>query len=233
MVALMMLWDMRPGHKGVYVLLVAVLVLIENRAIDKDRRDALQDRHDAIQQFKDVVGRLDSSIAQNKDQFTAVLKKQASLENTENSRERNNEARLDKLSDEDFLAYRRKYRDIDKGLTALARWSASDEFERGQSEMGHELYDVRILHANSPEEKAAAVLAKQQWQQGIIDNREARYKHGFRPQIISVIRKILALSDEDASQTDDVLVNRFGLYSSETESQQVGRLRSLADSLKP
>jgi len=40
MVALMMLMDMKPLHKGIYFFLVIAFFVLENHAIDKERADA-------------------------------------------------------------------------------------------------------------------------------------------------------------------------------------------------
>ncbi len=44
MVAVMMLVDMRPVHKGFYIAIILMLVLIENRAIDKEHEDSARNQ---------------------------------------------------------------------------------------------------------------------------------------------------------------------------------------------
>jgi hypothetical protein len=76
-VAIMMLMDMRPIHKSVYILIVLSFILIENRALNKDRTDASdaeKSQRDAENaQFQNIAGGITEAIKQSQKQFGVTM----------------------------------------------------------------------------------------------------------------------------------------------------------------
>jgi hypothetical protein len=71
--------EMRPWHKVVWMLLIGALLVVEFRAITKDRADfasaeAIR-RHQENDSFKAIVDGLKASIAQSQEQFNATMEK--------------------------------------------------------------------------------------------------------------------------------------------------------------
>jgi hypothetical protein len=77
MAALMVRMDMKPLHKGIYILLVLSLVLIENRALNKERKDSndkqAQLRKEENDRFQGIADGLTASIKQSQMQFNATM----------------------------------------------------------------------------------------------------------------------------------------------------------------
>jgi hypothetical protein len=77
--ALMVLAEMRPIHKAIYVLLVLALVITENRAINDDRakfdRDEAARRKEENAKFGGIATDLKSAIELNQDQFAKTMQK--------------------------------------------------------------------------------------------------------------------------------------------------------------
>jgi len=75
-VAIMMLMDMRPLHKGIYVAIILGLILIENHALDKERTDSAKEQRDRQKEendrFQAIADGLKSSIQQGQEQFKAT-----------------------------------------------------------------------------------------------------------------------------------------------------------------
>jgi hypothetical protein len=78
-VAVMMLMDMRPLHKGIYVAIILGLVLIENRALNKERADFSQEesnrRKEENDRFQGIADGIQRSIANSATQFTVTMGK--------------------------------------------------------------------------------------------------------------------------------------------------------------
>lgn len=83
MVALMMLYDMQPWQKAIYVLLVIFLIIIENRAINRDRSDAatLEAKRREAQntQFQTIANGIQTAITDSNNQFNATMKRSDSI----------------------------------------------------------------------------------------------------------------------------------------------------------
>src|SRR5437667_7462803 len=77
MVAIMMLMDMRPLHKGIYVAVILGLVLIENHALDKERadfaRDDVQRRTEENNKFQSIAEGIRRSVEKSTEQFNATM----------------------------------------------------------------------------------------------------------------------------------------------------------------
>src|SRR5713226_9097505 len=75
--ALMMLMDMHPVHKAIYVVVVISLILTENRAIDKERTEGAnaeaRQRQQESQQFQGIANGLTAAIEQSQKQFGATM----------------------------------------------------------------------------------------------------------------------------------------------------------------
>lgn len=72
-VALMMLLEMRPIHKGFYITLIIFLVLIENNASNKARADELSRREQENQKFQGIADQIGTAIRQNQTHFAATI----------------------------------------------------------------------------------------------------------------------------------------------------------------
>jgi hypothetical protein len=76
--ALMVLAEMRPIHKFIYVLLVLALVTTENRAIKDDRakfeHEEAGRRQEQNSQFSEIVNDLKSSINLSQEQFSETMR---------------------------------------------------------------------------------------------------------------------------------------------------------------
>lgn len=77
--ALMALVEMRPIHKAIYFALIVALMFVENRAIDKDRREfanaEASRRMDENQQFSNIASALKQSMTNNQMAFDATINK--------------------------------------------------------------------------------------------------------------------------------------------------------------
>ncbi|SRR6266487_1145653 len=87
-VAVMMLMDMRPVHKGIYVLIVIGLILIENRALDKERTDSAKEQNDRRMEendrFRSIADGLAGAIQQGEKQFdTTIARIETTLKTSE------------------------------------------------------------------------------------------------------------------------------------------------------
>jgi hypothetical protein len=75
--ALMVLADMRPIHKVLYVVIIVSLVLIESRAIKTDRANFARDeacrRNEENRKIQNIANELKTSIEQNQRQFLATM----------------------------------------------------------------------------------------------------------------------------------------------------------------
>jgi len=83
MSAIMMFMDMRPMHKGIYVLIVLSLVLIENRALDKERMDSATEqariRSEENEKFQGIADKLSASLEQSQAAFYEMMSRLGTL----------------------------------------------------------------------------------------------------------------------------------------------------------
>jgi hypothetical protein len=77
MAAIMMLMDMRLIHKGMYVLIILSLVLIENRALDKERADSAieqsRTRKEENEKFQSIADGIQTAISNSDQEFEATM----------------------------------------------------------------------------------------------------------------------------------------------------------------
>src|SRR5260370_11128809 len=75
--AVMMLMDMRPLHKGIYISIILGLVLIENHALDKERADFAREdgnrRKEENDRFQSIADGIQATIANSDKQFAATM----------------------------------------------------------------------------------------------------------------------------------------------------------------